>query len=151
MKKFYLTLDGKTRYQSELINSRSALKAVKHRIKSLRRHNEFKDSSDWETTQQEVRYLTNRISQLEGLLGQAKIIPRPIGRRRVRLGSIVHFRERQKVLSYQIVDSIEAEPEAGKISYRSPIGRRLLGRKVNDIIKLALPSGYHSYRIIRIA
>jgi transcription elongation factor GreA len=48
---------------------------------------------------------------------------------------------------YQIVNSHESDIANGKISYYSPVGRALIGKKVNDEIEIETPNGKINYKI----
>ena len=38
-------------------------------------------------------------------------------------------------MKFQLVESIEADPLSGRISAESPLGKNLLGRKVDEVIE----------------
>ena len=40
-----------------------------------------------------------------------------------------------RIIRYTIVDSIEADPSDGRISFKSPLGQNLLGKQIQDIIE----------------
>jgi transcription elongation factor GreA len=40
---------------------------------------------------------------------------------------------------YQIVGPYEADAKMGRISYNSPLGKALIGRKVDDEIEVTVP------------
>ena len=42
---------------------------------------------------------------------------------------------------WQILGSSESDPTRGVISYQSPIGQALLGRKLSDKVVVELPAG----------
>jgi transcription elongation factor GreA len=48
---------------------------------------------------------------------------------------------------FQIVNSHESDVANGKISYYSPVGRALVGRKVKDIVLIKTPNGNIVYKI----
>jgi len=48
---------------------------------------------------------------------------------------------------YQIVNSHESDIANGKISYYSPVGRALIGKRVNDIVEVTTPNGKTTYKI----
>jgi len=50
-----------------------------------------------------------------------------------------------------IVGSTEANPDEGKISDQSPIGKALLGKKAGDEVEVEVPSGTIVYRIKHIS
>ena len=48
------------------------------------------------------------------------------------------------------VKQAEADATAGKISYNSPLGRALIGRRVDDEVEVTVPSGDRYYLISKI-
>ena len=46
-----------------------------------------------------------------------------------------------KPVKYQIVGPYEADAKAGRISYNSPLGKALIGRKVEDEVEVTVPAG----------
>ena len=51
---------------------------------------------------------------------------------------------------YTIVGSAEANPAENKISNESPVGKAILGKKINDIVEVSVPAGVLKYQIIKI-
>ena len=49
--------------------------------------------------------------------------------------------EFEEEMEYTIVGSTEANPDAGRISDESPIGKAILGHKVDDVVDVELPGG----------
>ena len=71
----------------------------------------------------------------------------------VRLGSrvtIVDMETGDKE-QYLIVGSAEADPQNGRISHESPVGRALLGHKVNDVVTVQAPQGVMKFKITYIS
>lgn len=61
---------------------------------------------------------------------------------RVVFGALVDVEnEDGKALTFQIVGEDETEPAAGRISWRSPLGRALLGKQADDDAVLHKPDG----------
>ena len=58
--------------------------------------------------------------------------------------------EDDKPVSYQIVGQIEADAKVGRICYNSPLGRALIGRKVDDEVEVTVPSGDRFYVVDKI-
>ena len=77
------------------------------------------------------------LSEKRFQLREAKILPRRRKNVRVVLGSVVELLDKAtgKIMKFQLVDSIEADPLSGRISAQSPLGKNLLGRKVNEIVE----------------
>ena len=51
---------------------------------------------------------------------------------------------------YTVVGSAEAAPLAGKISIESPVGRALIGHKVDDRVDVETPSGVVKLTIVKV-
>ncbi|HAX18588.1 MAG TPA: hypothetical protein DCY00_08370 [Actinobacteria bacterium] len=68
------------------------------------------------------------------------------------MGSIVVVRDldENKNKKFEIVSSVESEPENMKISDESPLGKALLGRKIKDEISVKIPGKILRLKIIDI-
>lgn len=78
----------------------------------------------------DLRYLAERIRT-------AQLVPVPTTSEVVAFGSTVTFeRSDGRMQTYRIVGEDEADPQAGSISYVSPMARALLGKAVGDAIEL---------------
>jgi transcription elongation factor GreA len=66
-------------------------------------------------------------------------------------GATVHpIDEDDKPVVYQIVGQTEADARRGRISYNSPLGRGLIGRKVGEDVEVTVPSGDRYYQVAKI-
>ncbi len=50
-------------------------------------------------------------------------------------------------ITYQIVGEDEADIKLNKISYRSPLGRALIGKEIDDTVMVETPGGKVEYEI----
>ena len=91
----------------------------------------------------EQAMIEGEILEIEDKLKRAVII-KESKKGTVSLGSKVDFVEEgcDELMTYEIVGTTEADVEQGRISNESPIGNALLGRKVNDIVKVLVPAGW---------
>jgi transcription elongation factor GreA len=55
-----------------------------------------------------------------------------------------------KPVRYQIVGPYEADAKGGKISYNSPLGRALIGKKVGEELEVSVPAGERFYAVEKI-
>jgi transcription elongation GreA/GreB family factor len=56
----------------------------------------------------------------------------------VRFGVTVRLRiEKGAELRYQLVGEDEADPPAGLVSWTSPVGNALIGRRAGDVVQVA--------------
>ena len=58
--------------------------------------------------------------------------------------------EDDKPVKYQIVGPYEADAKIGRISYNSPLGKALIGRKADEEIEVTVPSGDKFYLLEKI-
>lgn len=90
------------------------------------------DRSTLARVQRDLRYWSER-------LRSAEVVAKPAGDV-ARFGSIVTLEKGDgSRVEYQIVGEDEADPARGKISYVSPIAKRLIGARAGDAV--ALPDG----------
>jgi transcription elongation GreA/GreB family factor len=79
----------------------------------------------------DARYLAARVRT-------AQVMPDPTSTDVVAFGSTVTFRrEDGRVQKYHIVGEDEADPNAGSISFVSPVARLLMGKAVGDIVDMS--------------
>ena len=58
--------------------------------------------------------------------------------------------DQNKKIEYLIVDSVEADPSARKISFESPLAQALLNKKEGEEVEIKVPAGVVRYRIIEV-
>lgn len=69
-------------------------------------------------------------------LANAKIFPRKRDALKVAMGSVVDLLDTSgRIVRYTLVESIEANPSDGRISIKSPLGRSLLGKQLQDVVE----------------
>ena len=92
------------------------------------------------------------ISDIEDKLSRAQIIdPKDLSGDKVVFGATVTLLdEDDKPVKYQIVGQTEANAKTGRISYNSPIGRALIGRKVDEEVEVSVPAGDRYYVVSKI-
>jgi transcription elongation factor GreA len=79
-------------------------------------------------------------------LASAKQLPRKRDVFKVALGSVVDLIDTHgRMVRYQLVDSLEANPSEGRISVKSPLGQSLIGKQIQDIVEWS--AGYRTNRV----
>lgn len=147
-KQYPMTLEGKQKLEDEL----NTLKTVKRpevveRIKVARSFGDLSENSEYDSAKEEQGFVEGRISLIEQMLRNSVIITEDETTNAVSLGKTVTFDElingkrANFEESYTIVGSAEADPIEGKISNDSPIAKALMGKQVDDVVKLTTPGG----------
>ena len=93
-----------------------------------------------------------RSRDLEDKVSRAQIIdPTTLSGDKIIFGATVTLLDDDdKPVRYQIVGPYEADAKVGRISYNSPLGKALIGRKVEDEIEVTVPSGERFYVVDKI-
>lgn len=148
-----MTLAGKQKLEEELEHLKTVKrKEVVERIKIARSFGDLSENSEYDSAKEEQGFVEGRITTIESMLRNALIIEESGASDVVTLGKTVSFVELPDgdEEEYTIVGSAEADPFEGRISNDSPIAKALLGRKVDDIVKLTTPGGDMEVRIVSI-
>lgn len=112
---------------------------------------DLSENAEYAQAREDQAKLEDRISKLEHILKTAKIVTRH-STDVVSVGSTVelHKKEDKTKRTFTIVGGEEADTTTGKISFRSPIGEALMGKKVGDTISITTPKGVVEYKIASI-
>src|SRR5216683_8304724 len=147
----FLTDDGRQRAIAQLEFLRTVRRAeVAQYLHDAKESGDVVDNAAYEDAKNEQARLEGRILELEQLLAAAKPITKLLTNV-VSLGSIVQLRTPdEKEYRYTIVGAFEAKPSAGLISNESPVGKALLGHKVDDLVIVSTPGGVKEYTILSI-
>jgi len=152
-KQIYITSEGldklRTEHQDLVKNKRKEAAA---RIASARELGESDDvNAEYEAAREEQSFIEGRIQELEEILKKATIIDRPKDTRVVSVGSTVTVEIDAEHEEYTIVGSVESEPDKGKISHESPVGKAIMGLKVGDTVEVSTPTSVLKYKIKKIS
>ena len=108
------------------------------------------DNAEYKQAKGALRHANIQVMTVMEQLNRAVLIPE--GKNVsgvVQLGSTVTVEsESGKKKTFQILGSHETNPGAGRISNQSPLGAALIGKKIGEIVKIKLPSGVQTYRIL---
>jgi len=147
----FLTDDGRQRIASQLESLRTVGRAkVAQYLHDAKESGDVIDNAAYEEAKNEQARLEGKIIELEQLLASAKVITK-VQADVVSLGSLVHLQNNDgQEYRYSIVGAYEAKPSQGLISNESPVGKALLGHKVDDLIMVSTPGGVKEYTILSI-
>lgn len=82
---------------------------------------------------------------------RVQILPSKRDKIKVAIGSVVDLVDiGGRLFRYTIVDSLEADPSDGKISFLSPLGQNLIGRGVKDIVRWGTKKQANQFRLMKI-
>ncbi|GIW46457.1 MAG: transcription elongation factor GreA [Deltaproteobacteria bacterium] len=123
-------------------------------IEQARAFGDLSENAEYESAKDRQGFIEARIKELESKLARAEVIdPSTLPNKdRVMFGVRVTLEEVDSgnVVTYQLVGPDESEPEKGLISVTSPIGRALLGKRVDDEVRVQTPGGIREFVILKI-
>lgn len=147
-KDFYLTKDGVQKLKEELEGLVKVQRPkVAQELKEAKEYGDLSENASWDAAKDHQSFIEGRISEIEHILRNVVVIQAPRKKDKVDIGSTVHLEVEDGKQIYTIVGSQEANPEEGKISNESPIGRALMGKAKGEEISVEVPSGEMIYKI----
>ncbi|MGH7141520.1 MAG: transcription elongation factor GreA [Minisyncoccia bacterium] len=141
--------DELTRELDELRTARR--KEVAEQLEYARSLGDLSENAEYSQAREMQAAVEERIQKLETILKNAKIVR--AGRSEgVGMGSSVTVQRLGEVdkHTYTIVGAEEADMLAGKVSYHSPLGSALMGKKKGDEFSFHTPKGTAKYKILKI-
>lgn len=146
-KEFQLSKEGQKELQDELAELQAKRLEVIEAIKTARSQGDLSENDEYHSAKKDQEWVEGRIAEVEHILANAEIVTSR-AKSAVAIGtSVVLKNGGKKDVTYDIVDSVEADPLENKISDESPIGRALLGKKVGDKVEIDLPAGKKTYEV----
>lgn len=147
----FLTEDGRQDAIAKLEYLRTFKRAeVAQYLHDAKESGDVIDNAAYEDAKNEQARLEGNILKLEQMLAIAKPISK-VSTDEISLGSVVQLRSADdREYRYTLVGAYEAKPGSGLISNESPVGKALLGHKVDDLVVVSTPGGVKEYTILRI-
>jgi transcription elongation factor GreA len=154
MNRFPLTPGGYKTLEAELRRHKEVVRPqIVRDLEEARAHGDISENSEYEDAKERQAHCEGRIRELESQISMAEVIDvRQLSPSdRVVFGTTVLIEgadgtERQ----WTIVGETEADIEAQRISYRSPLGRALIGRSVGDEVRVPTPAGEQRWEILEV-
>lgn len=154
MERIPITKEGLERIKSDLHRLESVDRPENIRaIEEARSHGDISENAEYHAAKERQAYLDGRIKELKDAVGRAEVIEVETGPAdRVFFGKTVllYNVERDEENEYQLLGPFESDPEQGRISVTSPLGKALIGREVGEEIRVRTPGGLQSYEIVEI-
>jgi len=155
MSKIPLTIDGEKSLKKALADLKFIERPkISEAIAEARAHGDLKENAEYHAAK-ELQGLTEaKITEIENALAHAQVIDvRDIPETgRVVFGStvVVYDIDKDSEITYKIVGNLESKPEEGLISVETPIARGLIGKFVEDEVRISTPSGEIEYEILSV-
>jgi transcription elongation factor GreA len=148
-------IEAKKKLEDDIRTAEYELKVeLPKEIQRAREWGDLRENAEYKAAKERQSFLQARIAQLQSrLAGLSMLNLDSIPRDKVGLGSTVHVKDEDtgEEEVFEIVTSEESEPEKGRISPSSPIGRCLLNKKVGEVAEVRVPKGTRYVEIVKLS
>ena len=122
-------------------------------IEEARAHGDLSENAEYHAAKERQSFLEAKKNELEMAISRSEVIEisnEPA--ENIIFGSTVELNNlaSNQTVTYQLVGPYESNPEDGKISVTSPLGKALIGKEEDDYIKLKTPGGVQEFEILEI-
>jgi transcription elongation factor GreA len=152
MEKVYLTKEGKEKLESEL-NRMIRVDQVEliESLKEAREKGDISENAEYESAKSDLETLSRRISEMQDRLNRSEIITYSKSDKVSMLSKIsIKNKKTNTIINWTLVPENEVNVKEGKISFNSPIGSALLGKKVGELVDVQVPAGNMQFEILEI-
>lgn len=150
-----LTARGAEQLRRELEDLKSVQRPrVIAAIAEARAHGDLKENAEYHAAKDQQGFIEGRISEIEDRLGRAEVIdPAKLAAGgKVVFGATVTLVnvDTDEEVTYQVVGMDEADIKQGRLSFRAPLARAMIGREVGDQVLVPAPGGEQAYEILAV-
>lgn len=150
----YLTEAGLQKIREELDHLRSVERpSIQAQIAEARDKGDLSENAEYDAAKEAQGLLEMKIAQLENTYASARVIDETqidIHTVQILNRVVIENMDNGKVMEYTLVSEHEANLKDKKLSIGTPIAQALLGKKVGDVVDVAIPSGTMRLKIIEI-
>jgi len=154
MERVPMTRAGYEKLKAELHNLKTVERPQNVKdIETARAHGDISENAEFHAAKERQAHIEAQMAQIEDRIARAQVID-PSGQDtdQVRFGATVVLTDADsgERLTYTIVGEDEADASSGRISITSPVARAMLGKAVDDEVRVQVPKGTRELEILEI-
>ena len=155
MEKEPITVEGLEKLKLEL----NQLKNIKRpqivaAIAEARSHGDLKENAEYHAAKEQQAQMESRVIGINDIIARANVIDvkKIENNGNVIFGSTVTVKDLEinKKKTYKIVGKDEADISKNLIYFKSPIGKAMIGKSLEDMVVVETPSGEKSFEVLDI-
>ncbi|MFK4871141.1 transcription elongation factor GreA [Novosphingobium sp. ZW T3_23] len=152
IEKLPMLAEGYEKLTAEIRALREERPRIVDAIEEARAHGDLSENAEYHAAKERQGQVEATIADLEDKITRAQIVdPATLSSDKIIFGATVTLLDDDdKPVKYQIVGPYEADARVGRISYNSPLGKALIGRKVEEEIEVTVPAGDKFYLVQKI-
>ena len=149
----YLTKEGLTKLQAEHKALLHQKRELTEEVSKAAAMGDLRENAEYHAARERLQHVARRLAELDTKLTSVRIVDElEIKAGEARVGTHVTLKDEQtkEEFVYVLVGPDEADPQNGKLSIASPLGKSLLGKKPGEQFSLSLPKTLVSYRVVKV-
>ena len=152
----YITMEGMQRLQKKILALTEERPLVLEQVQTARAMGDLSENAEYHAAKERQRNLDNELSYLNSRIAALKIIdPSTLAKDAIRFGAFIKIKEEcdAKVLNYHLVGPDEVyDRDDGivQVSIASPLGKAMIGKKVDEVFVVKAPKGEFKYKVLEI-
>ena len=149
----YLTKEGHVKLLAEHKSLLQQKRALTEEVSKAAAMGDLRENAEYHAARERLQHVAKRLGELDAKLGNVRIIDDIATKDgEARIGTEVTLEDEQtkERFTYRLVGPDEADPQQGKLSMASPLGKALLGKKKGEQFTLTLPKATVPYRIVSV-
>ena len=152
MEKEPITVNGLNKLKEELIYLKEKKRPeIIAAIAEARSHGDLKENAEYHAAKEQQSHNEGRIEEVNDIIARANVIDvtKLSNDGKIIFGSTVNLEnlDTGEKLEYKIVGKDEADLKKKLIYYKSPIGKGLIGKNKNNLVKINTPAGVKNFEI----
>lgn len=151
--KEYITKENKAALEAELLHLTTVKrKEIVSAIEYAKSLGDLSENAEYHIAREEQGKLQERISVIEEVLRNSVVVANNnTGIANVGSTIVIQKDGESSQRTISMVGSEETDMLSGKISYKSPLGQALYGRKSGDNVTVTTPKGEVLYKIVSVS
>ena len=152
MEKIMFTQEAYDKLVKDLENLKNVERhRVLQELVDARAQGDLSENAEYHAAKERLAAIDNiEMPKLQDQLARAQVIAFDANSDTIKFGATVTAKnlKTKRDIVYQLVSPEEADALNGKISFKSPIGAELMGKKRGDEIEVKTPKGVNKFQII---
>jgi len=155
MDKEPVTVVGLEKLKKELDNLKNIKRPeVVAAIAEARSHGDLKENAEYHAAKEEQAQIEGRVIAINDMIARANVIDvtKMENTGKVIFSSTVTVLnlETNKKIKYKLVGQDEADISQNLIYFKSPIGKALIGKSLDNLVSVSAPSGEKNFEVLKV-
>ena len=152
MEKIMFTQEAYDKLVKDLENLKNVERPrVLQELVDARAQGDLSENAEYHAAKERLASIDNiEMPKLQDQLARAQVIAFDANSDTIKFGATITAKnlKTKREIIYQLVSPEEADALNGKISFKSPIGAALMGKKRGDTVEVVTPKGKNQFEII---